>query len=89
MGINSEIGVSCSKGQDEVNDYRLYFIDVRSNDTNVVNLTQLCHKAMGVFHIEHEKLIFTPFNCTHVLSIILPIWDVLAKLFEVGINITH
>ena len=44
---------------------------------------------MEVFHIEHKKLIFTPFNCTPVLSIILPIWDVLAKLFEVGINITH
>ena len=43
---------------------------------------------MGVFHIEHEKLIFTPFNCTHVLSIILPIWDVLVKLFEVEIKLT-
>ena len=43
---------------------------------------------MGVFHIEHKKLIFTPSNCTPVLSIILPIWDVCAKPFEVEIKIT-
>ena len=43
---------------------------------------------MEVFHIEHKKFIFTPFNCTPALSIILPIWDVLAKLFEIEIKIT-
>ena len=60
---------------------------VRSNVTNDVNVTELHYKTMGVFHIEHKKCIFTLFNCTPMLSIILPIWDVLAKLFETAIII--
>ena len=61
---------------------------VRSNVTNVVNVAELHYETMGVFHIEHNQCIFTPFNCTPILSIILPIWDVLAKLFETAIKIT-
>ena len=37
---------------------------------------------MGVFHIEYKKCIITPFICTPILSIILPIFDVFAEAFR-------
>ena len=41
---------------------------------------------MEVFHIEHKNCNFTAFDCNVFLSIILPIWNVHAKLFETAVK---